>query len=219
MVFRVLTWIAIVTLFGHWWMWNDQVWLFICERMNNCCLLSQYCHRLSVFVLCFLVPDMCFPLFVYFVMCFLCLFCLLVFALPVFGSLSWDLLRILCFWVFPCIWSAIGSFPEKPWQYEPSMMDLADLNLVKGRPVQMDPYCMFFDFVANEAIHLLPWEIFWDGGSLSGEDWSAQRMSGLREMSLRSQSTRWLWGLYLWERGCFRWGGRKGNNSGRSVCG
>ena len=50
-------------------------------------------------------------------------------------------------------------------------MDPADLNLVKDRPIQLDPYCKVLDFEANEAIHLLPWEIFWDGDSASGEDW------------------------------------------------
>ena len=49
-------------------------------------------------------------------------------------------------------------------------MDPADLNLVKDRPIQLDPYCKVLDFEANEAIHLLPWEIFWDGDSASGED-------------------------------------------------
>src|SRR4029434_1383000 len=32
-------------------------------------------------------------------------------------------------------------------------------------------FFFFLGFEANEAIYLLPRELFWDGGSLNGEDW------------------------------------------------
>ena len=36
--------------------------------------------------------------------------------------------------------------------------------------IPFDPDYKVFDFEANKALHLLPWELFWDGGSSSGED-------------------------------------------------